>query len=376
MPEDKVFVNGRILRRGYTTGTCAAAATKAAAETLLGGKAVDSVEIVVPKGDILTLKIEDIDIGSGSVRCAVRKDGGDDIDATDGILVYSTVRRRTDGKYSVDGGAGVGRVTRKGLDQPVGNAAINRVPRHMISEVLEDVAETSGWKDGLEAVIDVPEGEAVALRTFNPNLGITGGISILGTSGIVEPMSEKALVDTIKKEMDMHFAEGKRDILLVPGNYGEKYSEGMDDVGGTSAVKCSNFIGDALDHALYLGMEGALLVGNIGKLVKVAGGIMNTHSRNADSRMEIMTAHAIAAGADAALGRDIMSCVTTESALDILHSAGIMEEVVGRLAERAEFHMRHRTDGKVDVGAVIFSSNYGRIAQSPGAEALIRRLGR
>lgn len=375
MVAEQVFVNGRMLRSGYTTGTCATAATKAAAEMLLCGKPVDSVEITVPRGDVLTLKIEDVVIGGDSVRCAVRKDAGDDIDATDGALIYSSVRRRTDGVYTVDGGMGVGKVTRKGLDQPVGNAAINRVPRQMIFEVLEDAAEMHLWSGGLEAVIDVPEGENIAARTFNPNLGIIGGISILGTSGIVEPMSEKALVETIKKEMDMHFAEGKRDILLVPGNYGEKYSQGMEDVGSSSAVKCSNFIGDALDHALYLGVEGVLLVGNIGKLVKVAGGIMNTHSRNADSRMEIMTAHAIAAGADADLGREIMSCVTTESALDVLNSAGIMEDVVGRLAERAEYHMRHRTDGKIDVGAVIFSSNHGRIAQSPGADELIRRLG-
>ncbi|MBP6021321.1 MAG: cobalamin biosynthesis protein CbiD [Candidatus Methanomethylophilaceae archaeon] len=374
MVAEQVFVNGRMLRSGYTTGTCATAATKAAAEMLLCGKPVDSVEITVPRGDVLILKIEDIAIGGESVRCAVRKDAGDDIDATDGALIYSSVSRRADGKYAVEGGKGVGRVTRKGLDQPVGNAAINRVPRQMISEVLEDVAEMHLWSGGLEAVIDVPEGENIAVRTFNPNLGIVGGISILGTSGIVEPMSEKALIETIKKEMDMHFAEGKRDILLVPGNYGEKYSQGMEDAGSSSAVKCSNFIGDALDHALYLGVEGVLLVGNIGKLVKVAGGIMNTHSRNADSRMEIMTAHAIAVGADADLGREIMSCVTTESALDVLNSAGIMEDVVGRLAERAEYHMRHRTDGKIDVGTVIFSSNYGRIAQSPGAEALIRRL--
>lgn len=374
MTDDRVFVNGRMLRRGYTTGTCAAAASKAAAARLLGGSAPEKVEITVPKGNILTLDVEDMFCDGESARCAVRKDGGDDADATHGTLIYATVRRRNDGKFSVDGGRGVGRVTRKGLDQPVGNAAINRIPRHMISEVLEDAAEAYSWAGGLEAVIDVPEGEEIGEHTFNPNLGILGGISILGTSGIVEPMSEKALVDTIKTEMDMHYAEGKRYILLVPGNYGESYSEGMDDLGKTSAVKCSNFIGDALDHALDLGMEGVLLVGNIGKLVKVAGGIMNTHSRNADSRMEIMTAHALMTGAGGDLGREIMACVTTESALDVLEAAGIMKKTMESLAEKAEYHMRHRTGGKMKVGAVIFSSNHGRMADSPGAEEITERL--
>lgn len=372
--EDLAYVHGRALRRGFTTGTCAAAASKAAAIALLEGRRAEIVDIIVPKGNTLSLNIEDMSCSKECARCAVRKDGGDDIDATDGALIYSTVRRRSDGKYVVDGGKGVGRVTRKGLDQPVGNAAINRIPRQMISEALEDVAETFGWSGGLEATIDVPEGEEIAKRTFNPNLGITGGISVLGTSGIVEPMSETALVETIRKEMDMHFAEGQRYILLVPGNYGEKYSEGMDNIGKASAVKCSNFIGEALDHAMCIGVEGVLLVGNIGKLVKVAGGIMNTHSRNADSRMEIMTANAIAAGADVATCRKIMECATTEGALDLLSEAGFLGQVADLLASKAEYHMRHRTGGKIKVATVIFSSERGAISKSPGADELMERL--
>lgn len=374
MNSEYVFVDGRKLRCGFTTGTCAAAASKAAAEMLLTGKTVEEISITVPKGNVLNLSIENIEMSEDSVRCAVRKDGGDDIDATHGTLIYSTVTRTENGSFETDGGKGVGRVTRKGLDQPVGNAAINRVPRQMIADALRDAADMTDSETGLKAVIDVPEGEDIAQRTFNPNLGIIGGISILGTSGIVEPMSEKALVASIHAEMDMLTAEGRKILLFVPGNYGRDYSRGLEGVGSDASVKISNFLGEALDHALESEAEGVLLVGNIGKLVKVAGGIMNTHSRNADSRAEIMTAYSIMAGADTETAKSIMECATTEAALDILIEKGIMEETVKMLAERIEYHMRHRTLGKMKVGTVIFSSNHGRICDSESAPELLEAL--
>lgn len=374
MSEDTVFVGGKRLRCGYTTGTCAAAASKAAALMLLGGKRVEQVDITVPSGKTLQIDIHEISVSEDSVRCAAKKDGGDDIDATHGALVFSTVKKRNDGKIILDGGHGVGRVTRKGLDQPVGNAAINHVPRHMILEAVNDVAESFGWTRGLDVIIDVPEGETIAKRTFNPNLGILGGISILGTSGIVMPMSESALIATITKEMDMLAAEGHKYILLVPGNYGKDYSEGMDNIGAASVVKCSNFLGEALDHAVELGLKGVLLVGNIGKLVKVAGGIMNTHSRNADCRLEILTAYTIGAGGSAEVAKEVLNAATTEAALDILKEAGLMDKVMSVLADKIEYHMTHRTGGKLEVGAVMFSSNYGKLCQSKSAEHLMKEL--
>ena len=283
-----VAVNGKKLRCGYTTGSCAAAASKMAAMILLGGEKSDRAEIITPKGTILSLKIEDIGISEDRVSCAVRKDGGDDIDTTHGILVYSSVSRRTDGRIVIDGGEGVVRITRKGLDQPVGNAAINSVPRSMIREALDDVCESMGYSDGLDAIVSVPDGAVISGKTFNPRLGIAGGISILGTTGIVEPMSETALTDTIKIELNMRKASGDRNVLIVPGNYGRDFSDETEWLNGDTAVKCSNFIGDTIDHASRLGFEGFLLIGNLGKMVKLAGGIMNTHSRWADCRMEIL----------------------------------------------------------------------------------------
>ena len=367
-----VYVNNKKLRRGHTTGTCAAAASKAAAEALLTGRDVTAVKIHTPKGITLELPVENLRVSEDEASCAVRKDGGDDIDVTHGTLVYSTVRR-SDSGVSIDGGKGVGRVTRKGLDQPVGNAAINRVPRSMIREAVEDVMSSVGYTGGISVVISIPEGEALAEKTFNPRLGIVGGISVLGTSGIVEPMSETALVNTIRTEMNMRAANGADVIFVVPGNYGKDFSENLPGLDPEDAVKCSNFVGEMLDHACELGKD-VLLVGNLGKLVKVAGGIMNTHSRNADSRMEILAANAAVAGARMDTVLRIMDCISTDDALDVINEEGLIPEVSKLLVDKIEFHMNHRTGGSIRVGAVLFSSVYGLLGKTSLADQLIDEI--
>ena len=367
-----IYHNTKRLRCGHTTGTCAAAATKAATEMLLSGSVVENVSITVPKGIVLDLPIEDITIGNDSVTCAVRKDGGDDIDATDGILVYSTVRRKESG-LAIDGGIGVGRVTRKGLDQPPGNAAINKVPRSMIAEVVRDVSDSFGYPGGLEVEISIPEGKDIATRTFNPRLGIVGGISVLGTSGIVEPMSESALIDTIKVEMRMRKESGESTILVVPGNYGKDFAEEMPGIDADKVVKCSNFVGEMLDYACELGLD-VVLISNLGKLVKVAGGIMNTHSRNADSRMEIMASNAAMAGAGIDTVRGIMGCISTDDALELLDSEGLIPKVSELLLEKIQYHMNHRTGGKIRTSAVMFSSVYGLLGCTEDAKTMLREI--
>lgn len=372
--EMKVNVGGKTLRRGYTTGTCAAAASKAAAQMLVTGEDVYSVNITTPKGITLSLDVEEIKRDKGYVMCAVRKDGGDDMDVTHGSLVFSNVSFSEKG-IRIDGGEGVGRVTKKGLDQPVGNAAINRVPRNMISEALDDVCETLGYSGGFDVVITVPDGINLAERTFNPRLGIVGGISVLGTSGIVEPMSEKAIVDTIKTEMNMRKEEGCDYILVVPGNYGAGYLEHISGLDPDSAVKCSNFIGEALDHANESGFSGLLLVGNLGKLVKLAGGIMNTHSREADSRMEILAANAVLTGATRDVIKDVMDSVSTDDALDSLEEMGLIAPVMDLISQKIEYHMNRRTSGNMRCGAIIFSSKYGLIGMTPSSAEILKMLG-
>ena len=373
--EGYVYVDGRRLRRGYTTGSCAAAASKAAAIAALGKGVPEYVDLVTPRGIPIHVRIEDSEVGDGWASCAVRKDGGDDADDTNGALVYSKLVLSPESGIRIDGGTGVGRVTRRGLDQPPGNAAINRVPRSMIDECVSDVFATEGYTEGADITIYVPEGETIGARTFNPRLGIMGGISILGTSGIVEPMSEKALVSSIKTEMNVFMAEGRKYLLTVPGNYGKDFVKEFPALEGQQPVECSNFIGDFLDMAVEAGAEGVLLVGNLGKLVKLAGGIMNTHSRNADCRMEIMASNALLAGASPEACRKIMDCVSTDDALEILDSEGMIQKTMELLIPKIEFHMNHRVRGSIKVAAITFSSQFGTLGRTPSADELLKHVG-
>ena len=373
--ERYVYVGGKKLKRGFTTGSCAAAASKAAALMLISGNRVDSVDITTPRGITLHIQIEKQGIHEDYAVCAVRKDGGDDADDTNGAYVFSKVSRSDIPGIAIDGGTGVGRVTRKGLDQPPGNAAINHVPRNMITECLEDVCQSLKYAGGLAVEISVPEGETIAKRTFNPRLGIVGGISILGTSGIVEPMSETALLGSIKAEMKMFMGTGRKYLLTVPGNYGKDFVKAYPALEGQQPIECSNFIGDFLDMAIELGAEGVLLVGNLGKLVKLAGGIMNTHSRNADSRMEILASNAIMAGADAGAAKEIMGCISTDDALEVLDRKGLMKETMALLIPKIEFHMNHRVKGDIKVAAIVFSTEFGILGQTPSADELLAKVG-
>ena len=247
------------LRSGFTTGSCAAAAAKAAAWMLLTGSEKTNISIITPKGDAFDADILDIQRTADSVKCAVRKDGGDDPDVTTGALIYAEVRLSDDEGIRLDGGAGVGRVTRPGLDQPVGEAAINSVPRKMIKQEVAEAADAYGYEGGFDVIISVPGGEEIAARTFNPRLGIEGGISIIGTSGVVEPMSEKAILDTIKVELRQQKAEGCKVAFTSPGNYGLDFMKENYDMDLDRSVKCSNYIGLTVDMIKELGFEGMLI---------------------------------------------------------------------------------------------------------------------
>ena len=373
--EQFVYKNHKKLRYGYTTGSCAAAASKAAAAMLLSGKEISYVELHTPKGIDLRLEVLDISREDNAVSCAIQKDGGDDPDVTNGILIYAKVSREPadEAQIIIDGGIGVGRVTKPGLEQPVGAAAINKVPRQMIRENLEAVCEQYHYHGKLSVVISIPSGVELAAKTFNPRLGIVGGISVLGTSGIVEPMSEQALIDTIRVEMRQKLANGMEYLLVVPGNYGidflDQYGHGLQL---EDAVKCSNFVGEALDAAVEFGAKGVLLVGHIGKFVKLAGGIMNTHSHNADARMELLTVHAALLGAPVELLQKMMECVTTDDALKYLKEADLMEPVMDRIMEKMEFYVNQRAQHQLELGVITFSNVFGILGQTKNVPDLVK----
>lgn len=376
------------LRRGWTTGTCAQAASLAAARALLEGRIPRlaageewNVTVHLPGGRPFTLPVsEGQEAGRKdqekltAVRCAVRKDSGDDPDVTNGILVYSTVSLLPGQEIRIDGGRGVGRVTRPGLAVPVGQAAINPVPRRMIREELTALRDEAGYEGGFSVLIEIPEGEELAARTFNPRLGIKGGISVLGTSGIVEPMSEKALIDTIEVEIKVKLAEGRHYLIAAPGNYGLDFLESRWKISPEETVKCSNYIGETIDLALEHGARGLLFTGHIGKLVKLAGGIMNTHSRQADCRMELMAAAAFRGGVPVEKAGRLLSCNTTEDALGILDEKE-REQMAAALLERIETYLAIRAGSRpgrtMMTGAVLFSSRYGLLGMTRHAGELL-----
>jgi cobalt-precorrin-5B (C1)-methyltransferase len=352
------------LRMGYTTGTCAALAAKAAAMMLLTDTQVDTATLVTPKGIAVEVPVLDSVRTESAVSCAVRKDAGDDPDITDSVLVYAEVRMTKRPGISIDGGIGVGRVTKPGLDQPVGAAAINSVPRRMIEDAVLSCCDALSYEGGLSIVISIPEGENLARRTFNPKLGIDGGISVLGTSGIVEPMSAQALIDCIGLELRALYAGGARHVELTPGNYGEAFLKAHPFLNGAPTVKCSNYIGEAIDFAISCGFETVLLVGHLGKFVKLAGGIMNTHSSNGDCRKEILTAHAALSGADLNTVRALMNTVTTDDGIDILDKAGLREAVLRSLLLEIQEQLFRRAAGYTRIGAMLYTNIYGYLGQT------------
>lgn len=366
-----VFKNQKKLRCGYTTGTCAAAAAKAAAIMLLSREPKTDVTIQTPAGIVLTLSIEDIRQEADKVSCAVRKDSGDDPDVTNGILVYAEVTFCKQG-FPVDGGTGVGRITKKGLSREIGMAAINPVPLHMIQHALEAAADTFQYEGGLSAVISVPEGVEIAKKTFNPRLGIEGGISILGTSGIVEPMSEQALLDTIRTEMKMHIANGEQSLLITPGNYGQDFLREQLHIPIEHSIKCSNYIGDTIDMGCEFGVQGMLFVGHIGKLVKLGAGVMNTHSKIADARMETLAACAVLAGGSISLIQEILTCMTTDAAVEVLHQSGLLKETMTQLMYKIDTALQHRAGESLQIGAIVFSNEYGLLGKTKKADKLLK----
>ena len=387
--EEYVIKNQKKLRLGITTGTCSAAAAQAAAMQLLLGVENHAVTLRTPKGMTVSVPVYLLESDSRKASYKVVKDSGDDPDVTNGTDVCVTVayakqrvREQTDGSrdrscaftsesfpyLTLDGGIGIGRVMKEGLEQAVGQAAINRVPRQMIFAAVADVCEKANVCEPLHITVWMPEGETLAKRTFNPKLGIEGGLSVLGTSGILEPMSEQAIVATIETEIRQLHAVGEEKVLVTPGNYGQAYASEYLGLDLAKSVKSSNYIGDTIDLAISYGMKDFLLVGNIGKLVKLAAGIFNTHSKVADGRGEIFAVHAAMAGAEAKVVQEIYDCINTDRMLDVVEREGLREAVMQSILAAIEKHVAGRIGDAMRFGVIVFSEKYGYLGQTSDAE--------
>ena len=366
--------NNRKMRFGYTTGSCAAGAAKGAVSMLLKGGTVKTVELMTPKGILLNLEIVHIEKGIGQVSCAVKKFAGDDPDVTDGIEVFVKAEKTNFSGIRIEGGKGVGRVTKRGLEQPVGSPAINQVPRSMILREAEEICSETDYEGGLLLTVSIPQGEEIAGRTFNPRLGIEGGISVLGTSGIVEPMSEAALIKSIEVEMRQKVENGAAYLLVTPGNYGAAFLREHMDLPFEENMKCSNYVGETLDMAVDMGVKGILFISHIGKFVKVAAGIMNTHSRCADARAEVLAANALRAGISLEGAKEILDTITTDEALAVIRREGLLEPVMKEITDRVEYYLNHRAYERLLLGAVLFSNEYGYLGETRHAGELAELL--
>ena len=360
----------------FTTGSCAAAAAKAAAFMLISGKKMERIRIETPAGIPFEVPLENIEMAEGRAFCAVRKGSGEDPDVTAGCLVCALAEPFVDGKEDViiAGGEGVGVITRPGLDQPVGNAAINSVPRSMISKEVREVMSFLDYHVPVRITISVPYGQLLAEKTFNPRLGIEGGISIIGTSGIVEPMSTKALLQTIRLELRQRKECGEKIAVTAPGNYGMRFLKDHYGYDLDHAVKCSNYIGKTIDMAKEEGFSRLLLVGHAGKLVKVSGGIMNTHSQEADCRMELIAAAAIRCHTPASAILKILDCASTEEACGILMRERKLNECFAYITDRISYHLNKRAGENMDVQCIVYSIEHGILGKTVQAEKYLREV--
>lgn len=366
--ESYVYIDGKKYKRGYTTGSSAAGAAKAALYMLLNREIIENIEIDTPKGIRLNLQVHKQEIKDDYAIACVKKDGGDDIDATHGLEIYAKVSLDDSKEIKIDGGIGVGRITKKGVGIPVGQAAINKVPRQMIRD---SIAQLLPKDKGANVIIYIPRGEEIAKKTFNPRLGIVGGISVIGTTGIVEPMSEEAWKKSLSIELQMKYQNNGDRIIMVPGNHGEEFVKNNIKKDMKSVARTSNFIGYMLNEAKRIGFKKILMAGHLGKFVKIAGGIFHTHSKVADCRMEILTCHMALMGAEKKILDEVYESLTTEAAMEVIEKYGyqdVYKTIAKKAKERVDIYLN---DEEIEVGIMLFSMDKEELSRTDNINVML-----
>ena len=311
------------LRSGLTTGSCATATSLAAARLLLCGTHSDAVEIVLPKGKQVQMRLEFCRLIDDGAEAGTIKDAGDDPDVTHGALLYSRVRLSDEPGIRFNAGRGVGTVTRPGLVLGVGEPAINPVPRKMMTDHLMLLAEELDYRGGFEVTVNVEGGEALALKTMNPRLGILGGLSILGTSGIVRPFSCAAYIASIHQGIDVAKTNGYLHIAACTGNASEDTMRQVYNLPEIALIEMGDFVGAVLKHLRKVPVDKLSICGGFGKISKLAAGHMDLHSRHSSIDLPQLAKWAAAVGADEALQQNIREANTSQQALAMASAVGI-----------------------------------------------------
>ncbi len=377
--KEYVYIDGKKYKRGYTTGSCATAASKAATYMLLTKNKLEIVNIDTPKGIPLSLNVENINIQDSYVECSIQKDGGDDIDATHMMHIYARaelIDKEDKEDIVVTGGVGIGLVTKKGLSVDVGKHAINPVPMKMIkSEVRKLIGEktidTLGEGKSLKLTIFAPEGVEIAKKTFNPRLGIIGGISIIGTSGIVEPMSDEGWKKSLSIELKMKKEQGLDKIILVPGNHGEQFIKENIGLDMKYVIRTSNFIGYMLKEAQRMGYKKILMAGHIGKFIKLSAGIFNTHSKIADARSEILISNLALMKAPYEFLEEISRCMTAEGAVELINNSEY-KDFYKIVSNKCKYKIdQYLCDEEIEVAIMMFSMDKTLLGKSDNADEIV-----
>ena len=331
---------------------------------LLNKTPLDWVEIEAPSGVRLRLPVIDPEIGDHWAKCGIVKDAGDDPDITHGAKICATVRFSNERGVTIQGGKGVGIVTKPGLAVSVGEHAINPTPREMI---LREVSNLLQNDQGVEVTITVPEGEELAEKTFNPRLGVIGGISILGTTGIVEPKSIDAYKTSLSLQLDIVKASGGDKVFLVLGYVGERYCKKVLGLSDDSVIKIGDHVGFMLEQCAKKKIEEVLLIGHIGKLVKVANGQFNTHIRFGDRRIETIAHHARRCGASGEIIEAILKETTAEATITLLRENGLMK-VFDDIAREVVLRIENLVEGRLRIHCNILSLDGEVLGSHSGVE--------
>lgn len=357
--------SGQKLRTGFTTGTCATAAAKAALVSIITKKRIESIEVLLPKDKRITINVASCRFDNNTARCSVIKDGGDDPDVTHGAEIIADLQI-TDhsGQIEIDGGIGVGRVTKPGLGLQIGSAAINPTPKKMLIQNLTEIGKEILQKNGIRVIVSVPKGAEIAPKTDNPRLGIMGGISILGTTGIVVPYSTASFAASIRQSLDVTIAMGDNTVVLTTGGRSEDYARKEINLPDHCFVQMGDFSGYTIQQCAKKSIKTAHVAGFVGKLTKIAMGIKQTHVKGSKVDMDFLADLAKDCNANNKTIDEIKKANTARHVQEIIIENKIDGFFVA-LCKMAYDQMRMHSENKVELKVILFDFDGSILGRYP-----------